>query len=110
MQEVWSCVGATPTEVSEALSSLQIDSVALELRRDVWQSARLYISSCETVLVSHTLQKIAEILNAEGFTTKEDKPFHLMQVKRILDRKAFYEGIYRYSGVEVDGKHQCILD
>jgi glutaminase len=110
MQEVWSCVGATPTEVSEALSSLQIDSVALELRRDVWQSARLYISSCETVLVSHTLQKIADNLNAEGFTTKEDKPFHPMQVKRILDRKAFYEGIYRYSGVEVDGKHQRILD
>ena len=56
-----------------------------------------------------SLQKIADILNAEGFTTKEDKPFHAMQVKRILDRKAFYEGTYRYSGVEFDGQHQAIL-
>jgi len=40
---------------------------------------------------------------------KEDKPFHPMQVKRILDRKAFYEGTYRYSGVEVNGQHQTIL-
>ena len=56
-----------------------------------------------------SLQKIADILNAEGLTTKEEKPFHPMQVKRILDRKAFYEGIYRYSGVEVDGQHQAIL-
>jgi site-specific DNA recombinase len=56
-----------------------------------------------------SLQKIADILNADGFTTKEDKPFHPMQVKRILDRKAFYEGTYRYSGVEVDGQHQTIL-
>ena len=56
-----------------------------------------------------SLQKIADILNADGFTTKEDKPFHPMQVKRILDRRTFYEGTYRYSGVEVDGQHQTIL-
>ena len=56
-----------------------------------------------------SLQKIADILNSEGYTTKEGKPFHPMQVKRILDRKAFYEGIYRYSGVEAEGQHQAIL-
>jgi site-specific DNA recombinase len=56
-----------------------------------------------------SLQKIADILNVEGLTTKEGKPFHPMQVKRILDRQAFYEGTYRYSGVEVDGQHQAIL-
>ena len=56
-----------------------------------------------------SLQKIADILNVEGLTTKEGKPFHPMQVKRILDRKAFYEGTYRYSGVEVAGQHQTIL-
>ena len=56
-----------------------------------------------------SLQKIADILNSEGYSTKEGKPFHAMQVKRILDRKAFYEGTYRYSGVEVDGQHQTIL-
>jgi len=56
-----------------------------------------------------SLQNIADILNVEGLTTKEGKPFHPMQVKRILDRRAFYEGTYRYSGVEVDGLHQTIL-
>ena len=56
-----------------------------------------------------SLQKIAGILNAEGHTTKEGKPFYPMQVKRILDRKAFYEGVYIYSGVEADGQHQTIL-
>jgi site-specific DNA recombinase len=56
-----------------------------------------------------SLQKIADILNAEGLTTKECKPFHPMQVKRTLDRKAFYEGIYRYSGVEAVGRHLPII-
>ncbi len=55
------------------------------------------------------LQKIADILNAEGFTTKEGKPFHPMQVKRILDRRAFYEGVYSYSEIEAEGKHKAIL-
>lgn len=56
-----------------------------------------------------SLQKIADILNTEGYSTKEGKPFHPMQVKRILDRRAFYEGIYRYSGVEAEGQHLAIL-
>jgi len=56
-----------------------------------------------------SLQKIADILNSEGYTTKEGKPFHAMQVKRMLDRKAFYEGVYIYSGVEAKGQHQTIL-
>jgi len=56
-----------------------------------------------------SLKKIADMLNAEGYTTKEGKPFHPMQVKRILDRKTFYEGIYRYSGVEAEGQHEIIL-
>ena len=56
-----------------------------------------------------SLKKIADILNAEGFTTKEGKPFHAMQVKRILDRQAVYEGLYKYSGIEAVGKHQRII-
>jgi len=56
-----------------------------------------------------TARQIADILNAEGFTTKEGKLFHPMQVKRILDRKALYQGTYRYSGVEAEGQHQTIL-
>lgn len=56
-----------------------------------------------------SLRKIADILNSEGYTTKEGKPFYPMQVKRILDRKAFYEGIYRYSGVEAEGQYLAII-
>ena len=56
-----------------------------------------------------SLKMIADILNSEGYTTKEGKQFHAMQVKRILDRKAFYEGTYRYSGIDADGKHHPIL-
>lgn len=56
-----------------------------------------------------SLRKISDMQNAEGYTTKEGKPFHAMQVKRIFDRRALYEGIYSYSGVEADGKHMAIL-
>ena len=56
-----------------------------------------------------SLKKIADILNAEGYTTKEGRQFHAMQIKRILDRRAFYEGTYSYSGVEAKGQHQTIL-
>lgn len=56
-----------------------------------------------------SLKKLADILNAESCTTKEGKQFHPMQVKRILDRKAFYEGCYRYSGIDAKGIHNAIL-
>ena len=35
-----------------------------------------------------SLQKLADLLNSEGYTTKEGKRFYPMQVKRILDRRA----------------------
>jgi DNA invertase Pin-like site-specific DNA recombinase len=57
-----------------------------------------------------SLQKLADLLNAEGLTTKEGRQFHPMQVKRILDRRAVYEGRYKYSGVEAEGQHQPILN
>lgn len=57
-----------------------------------------------------SLQRIANVLNQEGYSTKEGKRFHSMQVKRILDRRSLYEGGYRYSGIHVEGKHQRILE
>jgi len=54
-------------------------------------------------------QKIADCLNAEGYTTKQGKLFFPMQIKRILDRKPLYEGRYRYAGVEAEGQHQNII-
>jgi len=56
-----------------------------------------------------SLMKIADMLNAEGCTTKEGGQFHPMQVKRILDRKSLYEGNYKYSGIEAAGKHPHII-
>lgn len=61
------------------------------------------------MMLNASLKKIADMLNTEGYSTKEGKPFYPMQVKRILDRKAFYEGIYKYSGVEAEGQHPAIL-
>jgi len=57
-----------------------------------------------------SLQKLADILNAEGQTTKHGKPFHAMQVKRILDRRGLYAGRYGYAGVDADGQHPAILE
>lgn len=56
-----------------------------------------------------TLKAMADTLNAEGCTTKMGKLFHPMQVKRILDRRAIYEGHYRYAGVEAEGVYQPII-
>ena len=56
-----------------------------------------------------SLQKLADILNAEGHTTKEGKQFYPMQVKRILDRRGLYEGRYKYKDVEADGQHPAII-
>ena len=56
-----------------------------------------------------TLQAIADILNAEGHTTKQDALFTPTQVHRILKRRNLYEGVYRYSGVEAAGQHEAII-
>lgn len=58
---------------------------------------------------SLSLDDIAEVLNSEGHTTAQGKPFHRMQVKRIIDRKAFYEGKYIYAGIEANGQHLAIV-
>lgn len=83
-------------------------SKALTVDEDKVATVRRVFELRET-MPEASLQKIAGILNTEGCTTKESKQFHPMQVKRTLDRKAFYEGAYCYSGVEAKGQHQAIL-
>lgn len=57
-----------------------------------------------------TLQRIAEQLNVEGYTTSKDKNFTKVQVKRILDREDFYKGNYQYGDVTTSqGQHRAIL-
>ncbi|GGJ41862.1 resolvase [Virgibacillus kapii] len=58
---------------------------------------------------SWTLTQLAEQLNEDGHRTKQGKKFSKVQVKRILDRKAFYCGLYRYGEITTNGKHQAIL-
>lgn len=56
-----------------------------------------------------TLSGIADQLNLENYKTQQGKTFTKVQVKRILDRKAFYSGIYRYAHIESMGLHQAII-
>ncbi len=56
-----------------------------------------------------TLSELASQLNQEGFTTQQGKLFTKVQVKRILDRRDFYQGTYRYGDIEAEGLHQAII-
>ncbi len=56
-----------------------------------------------------TLSELASVLNQEGFTTQQGKLFTKVQVKRILDRRDFYQGLYRYGGIEAEGLHKAII-
>lgn len=58
---------------------------------------------------SWSLTQLAEQLNDDGHRTKQGKLFTKVQIKRILDRKAFYSGLYRYGDITANGKHQAIL-
>lgn len=63
----------------------------------------------ELKLQGLTLEAIAEQLNKEEHTTAQGKPFFKMQVKRILDRKEFYKGLYSYADVSCSGNHPAII-
>ena len=51
----------------------------------------------------------AEALNEEGYQTTQRKAFTKVQVKRILDRESFYQGIYTYGQIQANGKHEAII-
>jgi DNA invertase Pin-like site-specific DNA recombinase len=56
-----------------------------------------------------TLQRIADILNAEGHRTAQGRPFGPTQVMRVLDREDLYRGIYSYAGLSAAGQHDPIM-
>ena len=57
-----------------------------------------------------SMNKIAAVLNSEGITTAEGKTWHDNQVKRVLDREAFYRGHYTYKGITAEkGQQRAIL-
>jgi Recombinase len=51
-----------------------------------------------------SLQKIADWLNAQGYTTKRGQPWQRVSVKRVLDR--LYGKASRMSGVGMGGSEQ----
>ncbi|WCN36410.1 recombinase family protein [Aneurinibacillus uraniidurans] len=56
-----------------------------------------------------SLSQLAEQLNKEGYRTQRGKRFTKVQVKNMLDRKAFYQGMYTYGGIQAVGQHEAIL-
>ena len=56
-----------------------------------------------------SLSRLAEALNDEGYQTTQGKAFTKVQVKRILDRESFYQGIYTYGQIQANGKHEAII-
>ncbi|PYG86774.1 DNA invertase Pin-like site-specific DNA recombinase [Ruminiclostridium sufflavum DSM 19573] len=56
-----------------------------------------------------TLRKISDVLNMEDYKGKNGGNFNVMLVKRILDKEDFYKGVYRYSGIQAEGRHGSIL-
>ena len=57
-----------------------------------------------------TLQRIADNMNENGYSTAQGTEFKRMTVKRILDREALYSGKYVYAGIEAEeGKQTAIL-
>lgn len=57
-----------------------------------------------------TLAQVADRVNEGGFLTAQGKRFNPIQIKRVLDRRDFYRGEYRYSDVVARGQHAAILD
>ncbi|WP_435924022.1 recombinase family protein [Paenibacillus sp. DYY-L-2] len=56
-----------------------------------------------------TLTQVAETMNEEGYKTGQGRLFTKVQIKRILDKRDFYSGTYRYGNIEADGLHEAIL-
>lgn len=56
-----------------------------------------------------SLSELAYQLNVDGHRTTQAKSFTKVQVKRILDRKEFYQGMYFYGQIEAKGIHKSII-
>lgn len=61
------------------------------------------------IMPKMTLEKISELMKVEGYKSRRGADFNPMLVKRILDKKDFYEGKYRYGGIDSIGDYEPIL-
>jgi DNA invertase Pin-like site-specific DNA recombinase len=53
---------------------------------------------------------IADRLAREGRRDKKGKAISAALVRRIVQKRLFYAGVYRYAGVESEGKHPAIIE
>jgi site-specific DNA recombinase len=56
-----------------------------------------------------SLSQIASIINSKGYRTAQNKLFTKVQIKRILDRKSLYSGIYKYGQIQAKGEYTAII-
>lgn len=78
---------------------LKVDPAAAEVVRRVFKRRRRGLS----------LREIAAELNGEGIPTRRGARWTAVQVKNILDHRAFYRGRYIGHGADCAGKHPAIL-
>lgn len=79
---------------------LEVDPAAAEVVRRVFKARRR----------GSSLREIAAQINAEGIPTRRGARWTAVQVKNILDHKAFYRGRYIGHGADCAGKHPAILE
>lgn len=59
-------------------------------------------------LKGHRYQKIADILNSRGITTKQKKKFQIQTIRNILSNDT-YTGVTSYGPITVKGAHPAII-
>jgi site-specific DNA recombinase len=81
---------------------------AIEINIDEAQAVQR-VFELKELFPDWSLSKLAYQMNYDRFTTAQGKKFTKVQVKRILDRKEFYQGLYLYGDIKADGLHQAII-
>ena len=56
-----------------------------------------------------SLRQIAAEVNEAGYRTKTGREFGAVAIKRILDRRDFYMGLYQFAGINTQGQHTPVL-
>jgi site-specific DNA recombinase len=80
---------------------IQVDEKKAQTVRKVFELKEQY--------PAWSFTQIALAINDEGFTTQLGSLFTKVQIKRILDKRDFYSGTYRYGDIEANGLHEAIL-
>ncbi len=76
-----------------------------------WNEAHAVLRAFELRDAGTVLLDIVDILNKEGYRTRNGKPFVISTVQSILNNRKTYEGYYRYGKSDewVEGQHEALL-